>query len=395
MARTDTPSAPAGAGSASHHGGVVEGTTRLFPPGTNLARPTGAPGAKAKGVPFYNPGMALNRDLSVLLVAAEAARKGRELDVADALAGTGARSLRLAHEVAAPLIVHANDADPTALAALRRGAEANAVPPGRLRPVHGDAHAFLASRRFDVVDVDPYGSPMPFLDAAVRATRHDGLVCLTATDTAALAGTYPRACRRRYDAHHGLHAAAWRSEVGLRILAGTLVRSAARFDRVATPLLSICRGHWMRVVARVEDGKKDADAALRRLAYATVEEETGNGMLVAQPPLSRPWAGPLWAGPLHDEATVQALAAQRPGQGVHAAREVDALLPVLLQEAAAPAFWVVPDHLQTPFGPPPRRDALILRLAAAGLRAARSHLDPQGVRTDAPAGALQAAWGPR
>lgn len=371
--------------------GIVEGTTRLFPPATNLAKPVGAPGAKANGVPFYNPGMALNRDLSLLLVAAEAARKGRELDVADVLAGTGARSLRLAHEVGAPLIVHANDADPTAIAALRKGAEANGVPAVRLRPTHGDAHAFLAARRYDVVDVDPYGSPMPFLDAAVRATRHDGLVCVTATDTGALAGTYPRACRRRYDAEHRLHAFDWRAEVGLRILGGCLVRSAARFDRVATPVLSVQHGHWMRVVARVEDGKKDADAALKRLMDAAGDPSTGMGHLV---PLGHaaPKAGPLWGGPLHDAATVDALLAARATQPVAKAREVDALLPLLRQEASAPAFWLNPDRLQTALGHPPRRDRLLARLAQAGFQAARTHLDPQGLRTDAGLDDLRRLW---
>jgi tRNA (guanine26-N2/guanine27-N2)-dimethyltransferase len=374
--------------------GVIEGATRLFPPATNLAKPVGAPGAKAKGLPFYNPGMALNRDLSLLLVAAEAARKGRELDVADVLAGTGARSLRIAHEVAAPLIVHANDADPTGLDAIRRAATANDIPPERLQPVHGDAHAFLASRRHDVVDIDPYGSPMPFLDAAVRATRHDGLLCVTATDTGALAGTYPRVCRRRYDAHHGLHAAPWRAEVGLRILAGAIVRSAARFDREALPVLSVQHGHWMRVVARVEDGRKDADAALKRLGDAVLEPATGNGRMLdlGEPRPKGGWAGPLWGGPLHEAATVQALLAARATQGVARAREVDALLPILIQESEAPPFWVVPDRLQTALGPPPRRDRLLVRLAAAGHVATRTHLDPQGVRTDASFDDLKAAW---
>ncbi|MEK6976429.1 MAG: hypothetical protein AABY18_08830 [Candidatus Thermoplasmatota archaeon] len=375
--------------------GILEGSTRLFPPSTNLAKPVGAPGAKAKGVPFYNPGMALNRDLSLLLVAAEAARKGRELDVADVLAGTGARGLRLAHELGQALIVHANDADPTALDAIRRGAKANSIPEGRIRPVHGDAHAFLASRRFDVVDVDPYGSPMPFLDGAVRATRHDGLLCVTATDTGALAGTYPRVCRRRYDAHHGLHAAPWRAEVGLRILAGAVVRSAARFDRVATPLLCVQHGHWMRVVARIEDGRKDADAALKRLANAAVDPETGNGRLLAQAATeAKGWAGPLWGGPLHDAGTVQALLAARATQGVARARDVDGLLALLVQESSAPPFWLVPDRLQTALGQPPRRDRLLVRLAEAGFQAARTHLDPQGVRTDASMADLKALWGP-
>ncbi|MHB1262784.1 MAG: hypothetical protein ACYC2H_13840 [Thermoplasmatota archaeon] len=372
--------------------GIVEGTTRLFPPATNLAKPIGAPGTKAKGVPFYNPGMALNRDLSLLLVAAEARRKGRELDVADVLAGTGARSLRLAHEVAAPLIVHANDADPTAIAALVQGVKANGVPDGRLRPTKGDAHVFLASRRFDIVDVDPYGSPMPFLDAAVRATRHDGLVCITATDTGALAGRYPRACRRRYDAHHGLHPHAWRAEVGLRILAGAVVRSAARFDREALPVLSVQHGHWMRVVARVEDGRGDADAALRMLTDAAADPDTGNGRIVPLGSSGKAGAGPLWSGPLHDAATVAGLIEARSTQDVAKPRGVDALLALLGQECTAPAFWLNPDHLQSRLGRPPRRDDLIERLGAAGFQAARTHLDPQGVRTDAALADLKAVW---
>lgn len=374
--------------------GIVEGATRLFPPAANLAKGDRTPGTRHKGVPFYNPGMALNRDLSVLLLAAEAARKGRELDFADALAGTGARALRVAHEVAAPLLVHANDADPLALQAMARGAKANGISPDRLATTRGDAFAFLAARKYDVVDVDPYGSPMPFLDAAVRATRHDGLVCITATDTGALAGTYARACRRRYDAHHGLHAVPWRSEVGLRILAGCVVRSAARFDRVATPVLCISHGHWMRVVARVEDGKRDADAALRQLGNL-VPADTGAGTFLPvgkTPPSPSGWAGPLWSGPLHDESLVAALrqAAQR--QALARQKELAGLLPILHAEAGAPATWIVADLLQTRLGQPPRRDALLAALQATGAKAARTHLDPQGVRTDADLAALESVW---
>lgn len=377
--------------------GIVEGATRLFPPEGNLGRKTKAPGTKTKGQPFFNPGMDLNRDLSVLLVEAEAKRREREIDVADALAGTGARALRLAHEVIAPIIVHANDADPTAVAAMRQGAEANKVPPGRLSLRHGDAHAFLASRRFDVVDVDPYGSPMPFIDAAMRATRHDGLICVTATDTGALAGAYPKACRRRYDAHHGLNAAPWRSEVGLRIMAGAVVRSAARFDREALPVLSVSHGHWMRVVARVEDRKRDADAALKRLANATWDPQTSLGRFMAQgeaPPSARQgWAGPMWSGALHDATFVAAMLDAAAGKTLAATRETLPLLALLSAEADAPAFWVVPDHMQSRFGPPsPRRERYIERLLAAGHKATRTHLDPQGIRTDADEDGLRRAW---
>jgi tRNA (guanine26-N2/guanine27-N2)-dimethyltransferase len=369
----------------------VEGATRLAVPPTNLDRPSRAPGERRKGEPFYNPGMGLNRDLSVLLLEAFARSRGREVDAADALSGTGARAARWAVEVQAPVLVHANDADPHACAAQRATREANGIEPGRMALHEGDAHAFLAARRFDLVDLDPCGSPMPFLDAGVRATRHAGLVCATATDTAALAGAVPRACRRRYDAHHGLHAAPWRAEVGLRILAGAIVRSAARFERVATPVLSVAHGHWMRVVARVEDGRRDADRGLRRLAQAWME---GPALpRIGPPPAQAPWAGPLWAGPLHEAGLVAAMRASASGRPLARPPETVALLELLAQECEAPPFWIVPDRLQRELGPPPRRDALIARLAASGHAAARTHLDPQGVRTDAGLDALRACWG--
>jgi tRNA (guanine26-N2/guanine27-N2)-dimethyltransferase len=371
--------------------GLVEGATRLYPPATNLGKPARAPGKKAKGTPFYNPGMALNRDLSVLLVEAHGKAAAREIDVADVLSGTGARAVRLANEVRAPLIVHANDADPTAVAAIRRTATENGVAKARLEVREDDAYVLLASRRFDVVDLDPFGSPMPFLDAAMRSVRHGGLVCATATDTGALAGAFPKACRRRYDSHHGLNVAPWRSEVGLRILGGALVRAAARFDRAAVPVLSVSHGHWMRVVTRVEDSKTGGDASFTKLGDAWLDGD-GLGLVGRRAPEGLPWAGPLWTGPLHDAQLVDGMAQAADGKTLARAKEMAALLPQLRAEATAPPFWLVPDLYQARFGQPPRRDALLERLAKAGFVAARSHLDPQGVRTDAGIEDVRRLW---
>lgn len=46
--------------------------------------------------------------------------------------------------------------------------------------------------RFDMIDLDPYGTAAPFLDAAVQSVNDGGLLCVTCTDLAVLAGTnYP------------------------------------------------------------------------------------------------------------------------------------------------------------------------------------------------------------
>ena len=46
--------------------------------------------------------------------------------------------------------------------------------------------------RFDVIDLDPYGTAAPFLDSAVQAVKDGGLLCVTCTDMGVLAGgSYP------------------------------------------------------------------------------------------------------------------------------------------------------------------------------------------------------------
>ena len=72
-------------------------------------------------------------------------------------------------------------------------------------------------QRFHVIDLDPYGSPTPFLDSAVQvfelnhsnifvstclfqAVAEGGLLCVTATDMAVLAGNSPETCHAKYGA---------------------------------------------------------------------------------------------------------------------------------------------------------------------------------------------------
>ena len=46
--------------------------------------------------------------------------------------------------------------------------------------------------RVDVVDLDPYGTAAPFIDAAVQSVNDLGLLCVTCTDLSVLANTnYP------------------------------------------------------------------------------------------------------------------------------------------------------------------------------------------------------------
>jgi tRNA (guanine26-N2/guanine27-N2)-dimethyltransferase len=51
---------------------------------------------------------------------------------------------------------------------------------------------------FDVVDLDPYGSAIPFLESALSTLHNGGLLCVTFTDMAVLCARRPHVCSYKY-----------------------------------------------------------------------------------------------------------------------------------------------------------------------------------------------------
>ena len=82
----------------------------------------------------------------------------------------------------------------------------------------GDISAILQGQKFDIVDLDPFGSPVPFLDSAMRAVRDGGLLCIVATDVSVFTGTERAACTPRYGVvpPPAGKACGWEKELALR-----------------------------------------------------------------------------------------------------------------------------------------------------------------------------------
>jgi len=51
---------------------------------------------------------------------------------------------------------------------------------------------------FDVVDLDPYGSAVPFLESALNSLADGGLLAVTFTDMAVLCARTPHVCFYKY-----------------------------------------------------------------------------------------------------------------------------------------------------------------------------------------------------
>ncbi|HVM46015.1 MAG TPA: tRNA (guanine(10)-N(2))-dimethyltransferase, partial [Candidatus Thermoplasmatota archaeon] len=316
---------------------VQEGRARLRLPAAE--RSERGPESKETAAVFYNPAMALNRDLSSLLLATRA-QDG--WTVLDGLAASGARGLRYALESGRELQVEFNDWNPVAARLIEENCRLNEVEP---HITQRNLAPLLHESVWNVVDVDPFGSPAPFFDGATRAVRDRGLLGLTATDATALAGVYPNVCRRRYLAtpmHNELM-----HEVALRVLAGAAVRHAAKHEVALTPVLAHATDHYYRATLASRRGAARADEALRSIGFARFCRACGERGLVAGERAhpgcpgcgaEADLAGPLWTGPLVDKEAAEAMLA-RAGGFPFAHDDAPRLLDLLAQEAEAPPLF--------------------------------------------------------
>ena len=50
---------------------------------------------------------------------------------------------------------------------------------------------WAAKEFFDVIDLDPYGTAIPFLESSIASIYNGGMLCVTFTDTAVLNARQP------------------------------------------------------------------------------------------------------------------------------------------------------------------------------------------------------------
>lgn len=352
---------------------VREGSTDLLVPKSFCRRGPG----KNTGEVFYNRQMQFSRDLSVLLSRA-AFRDGDR--VLDGLAATGARGIRMANEGRSGATFVLNDRNEQAFDLMRRNVELNGLEE-EVTVSCRDLRALLSEDSFGYIDIDPFGTPVEFIDAAVQSCRNRGIVAVTATDTAPLCGTYARTAVRRYGARPLRNS--FCHETGLRILIGHVVREAAKHDRGCVPILCYSADHYFRCHFRMVKGARRAEDSLGMLGYVLYNPDTLDRRVVSERPKEGSvFAGPLWTGDIHNDDLLGALG---PTEGLGCARRLEKMIALWKGEMGLPPVHYVVDELaRLTKCHPPKMSALVEALREAGAAAALTHFDPKGIKTDLP-----------
>jgi len=331
---------------------------------------------------FYNPVMEKDRDLSTEVIQKflKEIEEDKEPKILDALSATGVRGIRYSEKTKAKAI--ANDANPKAVQIINKNTELNEDKEIEVEPREEDANRLMTGKeKFEVVDIDPFGSPAPFLNNAFKSLNpRKSLLAVTATDLGALSGHYPKTCFSRYGIETRENP--WEHEIGLRNLIHAVQKQGATNQFTADPLLCYWRRHYYRCFFEVRESKSGINRNLENTGYIGFCKECGERRKAKIfKGLSTECScgaelkviGPTWLGYLGDEEFLERL------------RFPDPLLSKIKKEAEIKELHYDTHSISRMKGGKARKKShYINELSRKGYKASETMFTGHGFRTNAP-----------
>ncbi|MFH0978772.1 MAG: tRNA (guanine(26)-N(2))-dimethyltransferase [Candidatus Woesearchaeota archaeon] len=304
---------------------------------------------------FYNPVMKHNRDVSVMVLKTIG---GKMLKICLPLEASGIRGIRFFKELPKGMIekIYFNDHNEKAVKAIKANLKLNKIKT-RYEISCQDANLFMRTGQgFDYIDIDPFGTPNPFLDSAIQAISRNGIIAVTATDTAALCGTSEKACLRKYWAKP-MHDSCMH-ETGLRILIRKVQLIGAQYSKALIPMYSYSKDHYMRIFFKVVKGKEETERILSQHDYF-------KGF------------GPMWIGRLWDKELAKELAKQDTD------KELSKMLIAIEAESRINTigFYDLHEISGRLKHEVPKTEDLMKSIRKAGHKATITHFLPYGIRS--------------
>lgn len=351
---------------------------------------------------FYNPRMRINRDLSVLFLSAYMERNPLQ-EICEPLAGCGVRTLRYLNECSGDFHAVISDANPYAVEMIEKNVGRLGFQE-RVAVKKGDAKVLLLTesrgKRFDFIDVDPFGTPAPYMTAAIQSLDPRGaLLGLTATDMPVLCGAQPRIALRKYG---GLSIRApFSHEMAIRLLIGRAFNIAAMNDSGIKPLASLSTDHYIRVWLETKTSCTDSNSQTKKIGYVIycqgcmatrflplgllpIKEGVEHQKADCTGRIS--FAGPLWIGELYDSSILEtAKRALGQSPSMYHSR-VPKLLETMIEECSLTDYIYTDLHALCDLHglESPSIADVMSTLKDSGYEVSRTHFRPTAIRTTAP-----------
>ena len=268
---------------------------------------------------WYNPRMEFNRDLTLLALSVYVKHfryDSDEVTYVEALGGTGIRGFRVFVEIVKKrgfsVRVILNDVNPLACKLIEFNKKFFEFP-DLIEVYCLDAnylfHHLKKSKGYslDVIELDPYGSPMPFVPSTAQVLRgRGGLSIMTATDLAPLHGKYPRSGLRKYGVW--LVRNKFEAETATRALIYAVGREFSIYSKAFKPVFSIAYDGFIKIAGIVDKGKIKANSFWDKVVFLRYDPENpymSSFVTLEDIPKGDSgkvrYIGPLWGGGIGDE----------------------------------------------------------------------------------------------
>jgi tRNA (guanine26-N2/guanine27-N2)-dimethyltransferase len=338
---------------------------------------------------FYNPNMRLCRSMSSLAVGAI----GEKLELVDAFTASGIRGIRYAKENKNVKKLTLLDIDRRAIALAKKNIKASKLKAPKAQTALGNISRLAFELDADFLEIDPFGTPSPYLIDAFRYfnTKKVAYLSVTATDVAVLCGGKTAPCQKNY--HSKPMNNEFTHETGLRIMIKKIAETAAEFNMGIKPLISFSDKHYLKSVLEVRRSADLAFDSMKSLGHVSFCNSCGERGHSKFPVKSCPrcgaendFAGFLWLGELHDADFIRKMAQLNVQREYADKVEIGHLLRLMETEVGMPPFYYNIHALckLSRMKSVPTIDHVLKALESLGHKAYRTHFSPICIKTAAP-----------
>ncbi|EFD92925.1 MAG: tRNA (guanine-N(2)-)-methyltransferase [Candidatus Parvarchaeum acidophilus ARMAN-5] len=248
---------------------------------------------------FYNPNREFDRSLNVLFIKSKSKAMLSGLEM---FSGSGIRGMRLCSETGMFKSFIFNDIKTSNIISKNISLNKSLLNCDSISVSAENSKYYKAHNIYDYIDIDPFGSPAPYLNTAFELLGKDSILAISATDTAALLGSAQRACMRKYMARS--LKTSYSNELGIRILIKYVSEIAESHSLHIKPLIFDFNGNFIRTYFDFSSrtkGKVGYAYQCIKCPSRTIEPKDkcdfcGSKMTKI---------GPLWLGKIYDVNTVK------------------------------------------------------------------------------------------
>ncbi|MFX1494357.1 MAG: tRNA (guanine(10)-N(2))-dimethyltransferase, partial [Promethearchaeota archaeon] len=359
---------------------------------------------------FYNKKMEINRDITISsIIAYNEIFNPESLIIVDSMAASGIGSIRLLQECKNIKKIYINDINPLAINLVKKNLEINKINPSYVEVINEDSNVLclklaqqikinskILIKRPNVIIIDPFGTPSHFVDAALKLIqKKNGLLCITATDTAVLFGVRKKACFKKYMSKP-LHNE-YCKETGARILLHFISKIANVNNLGINPLLTFYSGHFIKIFAQTYKSKDKIYANFSNYGYIIHCNNCGHRSVYTSNIVKIPnqcpsckedkmleYAGPLWIEKIYDKEFIKRVLFHNSNSNHFTKKKINKILSLILNEIDMPITYynihLLCERLK--LSQIPKIDLIIKQIKRNGGQASRTHFDFLSIKTN-------------